>query len=929
MWRARLSFVLLVCLRAPSLDASVGRSATMPRSFSDCERLVRERPRDLDGYRCFWTVAGDRMDAAAAALERLLRKSPGEPRALLYLGTIEGLRSKPRAARLLREAAAGLAREGEWRGELYARTSLAWNLIERGRYGDARTEIQRAGLVAAELRDEALLAMVDLWRGYLAFYENDFARAARFYRRAERALFPDGPRWLRQRFLHWFARLQVRMGRYREALLAALREAEILRGAGNTHLEPFARFNAARAARPLMLRGELDRASWDALVARALDTARRAKNRPAEANTRLFLLAAPSKDPAEALRQTRIVEGLLGGMEDFPRSAQKRLLAKALWHAEPARRDEALRIMDGALSYARSRREAAATATVLVDRAYLYRLAGRRAEALRDGLEAVTLLGRVRRLQPDPLVGARAGADMAHVYPLVSAWILEGPRSPGDIDVAFRILEEQRARSILDAFERGSRREEGSAARRRAELGGRIADVQRRLLGPLSTPERDRLLAELTRLEATDEILRDEIARAARGTRRVPAAPASLADVQRALAADQAMLFFQIVPGDVDEARLAEDAASFVLSVTRDTVRAHRVHAGAGLDRTAELLARAVARRDGSETLATVRLYRELLGDGLAALPSTVSRLIVVPDGALHRVPFELLRPSLDAAPLGSRYALSVAPSAGVWLRFKSRPRSAPAAVLALADPALAARDQAAEREETAPWLTGLRLGRLPHGAREAALAVSALREGGLLWRGDEASERQLKGAALSRYGVLHLAAHAVMDEEHPERSAVVLTPGGAKEDGLLQAREVAALDLRDRLVVLSACRSSTGALLRGEGLQSLARSFLEAGARAVVGNLWPVRDDEAEAMMAAFYRRLGSGKNVSESLAGARRERIRAGAPAAAWAGVVVVGDGDLSFPPKRLALLPWTLAAALALVPMVGWARRRLRAR
>jgi CHAT domain-containing protein len=283
----------------------------------------------------------------------------------------------------------------------------------------------------------------------------------------------------------------------------------------------------------------------------------------------------------------------------------------------------------------------------------------------------------------------------------------------------------------------------------------------------------------------------------------------------------------------------------------------------------------------------------------------------------------------LDAAPLGSRYALSVAPSAGVWLRFKSRPRSAPAAVLALADPALAARDQAAEREETAPWLTGLRLGRLPHGAREAALAVSALREGGLLWRGDEASERQLKGAALSRYGVLHLAAHAVMDEEHPERSAVVLTPGGAKEDGLLQAREVAALDLRDRLVVLSACRSSTGALLRGEGLQSLARSFLEAGARAVVGNLWPVRDDEAEAMMAAFYRRLGSGKNVSESLAGARRERIRAGAPAAAWAGVVVVGDGDLSFPPKRLALLPWTLAAALALVPMVWWARRRLRAR
>jgi hypothetical protein len=61
-----------------------------------------------------------------------------------------------------------------------------------------------------------------------------------------------------------------------------------------------------------------------------------------------------------------------------------------------------------------------------------------------------------------------------------------------------------------------------------------------------------------------------------------------------------------------------------------------------------------------------------------------------------------------------------------------------------------------------------------------------------------------------------------------------------------------------------------------------------------VVGSLWPVRDDEAERVFRSFYRGLARGESVASALASARRDAIAAGLPAAAWAGVVVLGDGD-----------------------------------
>jgi CHAT domain-containing protein len=217
-----------------------------------------------------------------------------------------------------------------------------------------------------------------------------------------------------------------------------------------------------------------------------------------------------------------------------------------------------------------------------------------------------------------------------------------------------------------------------------------------------------------------------------------------------------------------------------------------------------------------------------------------------------------------------------------------------PRRVLTLADPALDDGDETAARTRTSALFQGLRLGRLPHARQESRAIARHVGTADALV-GAAASEEALKATDLRRYGVLHLAAHAVADEVKPERSAIVLAPGDANEDGLLQSREIHALALDGGVVVLSACYTAGGAVLSGEGVLSLARAFFAAGAHAVVGSRWPLRDSDAAELFEGFYRRLGRGASLAEALQATQNEARAAGRPASTWAALVLLGNGDL----------------------------------
>jgi CHAT domain-containing protein len=229
---------------------------------------------------------------------------------------------------------------------------------------------------------------------------------------------------------------------------------------------------------------------------------------------------------------------------------------------------------------------------------------------------------------------------------------------------------------------------------------------------------------------------------------------------------------------------------------------------------------------------------------------------------------------------------------------------------------------------------TGLLLGRLPRARDEAGAIVDAMGSGRVLVAAS-ASERSVKEARLGDYRLVHFATHAIVDEVRPDRSAILLAPGDPAEDGLLQIREIVGLPLSNSIVILSACRSASGAIPEGEAVTGLAQAFFEAGARAVVGSFWPLRDDESDALVERFADHLGHGASLAEAMRLARGDLIARGAPAAAWAGLLVIGDGDLvprpggagvrTFDPAFL----WIIAPATALAGLLVillW--RRLRA-
>ena len=364
---------------------------------------------------------------------------------------------------------------------------------------------------------------------------------------------------------------------------------------------------------------------------------------------------------------------------------------------------------------------------------------------------------------------------------------------------------------------------------------------------------------------------------------------------------------------------------SWLVVVTRRDRAAFRLPDRAALAPLVPIFTGLLSRSDGLEQGAAVRLYELLLQPALSRLPRSITRLVLVPDAILHALPFDALRTTRDAPPLAARYQLEVAPSATLWRHWRTHSVPAQRRALAFADPSLGMPETGTAAERNATLQRGLRLGALPHARRETRAMARHL---GVVdvHVGDRASEQALKADDLSRYGLLHFAAHAVADDAHPDRSAVLLSAGDAREDGLLQAREIARLDLSGRAVVLSACRTADGVVRSGEGVLSLARAFFAAGAQAVIGSRWPIRDEDAASLFDDFYRHVAAGATLADALRRAKIDAIAQGRPASSWAAIVLYGDGEFRLlpagrtdRPARPALIALLVAAVVAMCVMV----------
>lgn len=290
-------------------------------------------------------------------------------------------------------------------------------------------------------------------------------------------------------------------------------------------------------------------------------------------------------------------------------------------------------------------------------------------------------------------------------------------------------------------------------------------------------------------------------------------------------------------------------------------------------------------------------LYRMLIGP-VQPRVTQAGALIVIPDGVLNYLPFETLKPAPGSF-LGARFVVSYAPSASVLAELQDRPgQGAAKELLAFGDPDFGGlRDSVAGQDavRAADERNGLRLTALPSSRREvrdiAALyppsTVSA-------YLGSAATKASLTAERLDTYKRIHFATHAFVDESRPERSGIALAADG-RRDPILRVPEIARLRISADLVVLSACQTGLGKLIRGEGVAGLRQAFLHAGASRVVASLWPVNDTATAEFMGLFYRNMNHGATPSAALRQAKTAMMNS--PVVAyhdpqyWAAFVLIG--------------------------------------
>ena len=348
-------------------------------------------------------------------------------------------------------------------------------------------------------------------------------------------------------------------------------------------------------------------------------------------------------------------------------------------------------------------------------------------------------------------------------------------------------------------------------------------------------------------------------------------------------------------------------------------------------------------RRSSGSRFSTVvatgkRLFQALLEPALEALEQS-DRILISPDGPLHRLPFAALIREAGASEAGSgrdwQYLVEWKPlhtvlSGTVYAELRQsrrtpvQPTDADAQIIVAAFgvpeyPQTVKQGDVGEvrdlhvrsvvRRGIFEWK------RLPHSRREVE-GIAGLYPAAQVYLGADATEERAKSVGKGPR-IVHFATHGYLDDRLPLNSFLALTipvgaDGGADSDspprsspgddndspprspqgdasdsppqspqgddnGLLQAWEIfERIRLDADLVVLSACNSGLGEEQGGEGLIGLTRAFQYAGARSVASTLWRVADDSTAALMLRFYQHLRDGKPKDEALRAAKLELIR-----------------------------------------------------
>jgi CHAT domain-containing protein/Flp pilus assembly protein TadD len=309
------------------------------------------------------------------------------------------------------------------------------------------------------------------------------------------------------------------------------------------------------------------------------------------------------------------------------------------------------------------------------------------------------------------------------------------------------------------------------------------------------------------------------------------------------------------------------------------------------------------------------RILKTLLPDDPTVFRD-VRHLIIVPDGWISYVPFDLLAARNADAALIEDYDISYLPTAVLLRRLQPSERLLrfpwTEELVGFGDPTMASEEMAEtsgepERQSDRPLrFSGqeiLNIARLARGRSRLFLQHNDVRKSFL-------------SPAANRAFLLHVSTHAFADADNPENSRLLFSPEGSGGDpDYVFLRELYELDLSNvRLATISACDTERGKIVRGEGVQAFSRALLSAGAASSLTTLWPVDDEQSSEFMKQFYYFLiHEHMPKAEALRVTKLQFFHSNEKLAAprlWAAFILNGDGATSIP----FVLSWSEVVVLS---------------
>ena len=199
----------------------------------------------------------------------------------------------------------------------------------------------------------------------------------------------------------------------------------------------------------------------------------------------------------------------------------------------------------------------------------------------------------------------------------------------------------------------------------------------------------------------------------------------------------------------------------------------------------------------------------------------------------------------------------------------------------------------------------------------------------GQILSGSKATKKEFVGQ-MNSHSILHIASHAKLNEETSDYSYIAFSGDADDPQSRLYLRSLYNLKIPSNMVVLSACETGTGELMEGEGINSLARGFTQAGAKSIVMSLWEVNDRSTAQIMTDFYRGLKVGKSKDEALRHAKLAYLDSQvenhlAHPFYWSAFVAMGDMEPLYPGHQYSKAIFIVSALLIVLLMLILMKRR----